>query len=126
MERKHRIVVVEDNEVFALLMAEALGEDYDVVLGHNGLQGIALCLEAQTDLVLTDIGMPALDGLQMLKAFQKDPRLSHIPVIVVTASHFNSISRSEVKRFPQVRAMMSKTASVSSIIEEVSKALAGV
>ena len=68
--------------------------------------------------------MPELDGIQMLKEFQKDQRLSRIPVIVMTATHFNTRSRSDVERYPQVRGIMSKTSDVvDQIILEVRKVL---
>lgn len=125
MEIRPRVVILEDNEMFAILLAETLGEYCEVVVGHNGLQGIALCLEAHTDLVVTDIGMPDLDGVQMLREFQKNPLLSSIPVLVVTATHFTQRSRSEVERFPQVRAMLSKMERIDVIAEAARKALQG-
>lgn len=125
MEIRPRVVILEDNEMFAILLAETLGGYCDVAVGHNGLQGIALCLEAHTDLVVTDIGMPDLDGVQMLREFQKNPRLSSLPVLVVTATHFTQRSRTEVKRFPQVRAMLSKMERIDVIAEEARKALQG-
>ena len=125
MEEKQRIVVLDDNEVFAALIVAALEPDYDVAVGLNGLQGIALCLENRTDLLITDIGMPELDGIQMLKEFQKNRRLAGIPVIVITASHFNTRNRADVKCYPQVRCIISKTAGIDSIMLEVRKVLQG-
>lgn len=116
-------MVLDDNEVFAALITAALEPDYNVAVGLNGLQGITLCLESHTDLVLTDIGMPDLDGIQMLKEFQKNPRLSGIPVIVVTATHFNTRNRADVNRYPQVRSIISKTSGIDFIMLEVRKAL---
>lgn len=109
--------------MFAALMAAALEEEFDVVVGHNGLQGIALCLEGGVAAVITDIGMPELDGVQMLTEFSKDPRLAGIPVLVVTATHYTRLSRQEVSRFPQVRRMLSKTASVEILTAEVKAVL---
>jgi len=123
MHERQRIVVLDDYEVFASLLVAALESDYDVTVGLNGREGIQLCLAARTDLVITDIGMPELDGIQMLKEFQKDQRLSAIPVIVVTATHFNTQSRSNVTRYPQVRGIISKTSDINSIVEKVRKVL---
>ncbi len=123
MQERQRIVVLDDYEVFASLLATALESDYDVAVGLNGRQGIQLCLAARTDLLITDIGMPELDGIQMLKEFQKDQRLSGIPVIVVTATHFTTQNRSDVTRYPQVKSVLSKTSDINSIIEKVRKVL---
>ena len=123
MQERQRIVVLDDYEVFAALLVEALESDYDIAVGLNGREGIQLCLAARTDLVITDIGMPELDGIQMLKEFQKNQRLSAIPVLVVTATHFNTRNRSEVTRYPQVRGIISKTSDINSMVEKVRKVL---
>ncbi|MEK7722002.1 MAG: response regulator [Elusimicrobiota bacterium] len=123
MGDRQKIVILDDDEIFAALLAEMLGEHYDVAVGHNGLQGIALCLGGGVDAVLTDIGMPELDGIQMLAEFKKNPGLASIPVLVVTATNFTHRSRSEVQRFPQVRGMFSKSEKAEIIIEAVKKML---
>ncbi len=123
MEEKQRIVVLDDNEVFAALISAGLETDYDVAIGLNGREGIQLCLAARTDLLITDIGMPELDGVQMLKEFQKDMRLCDIPVLVVTATHFTTRNRSDVQRYPQVRGIISKTSDINFIMLEARKIL---
>lgn len=123
MDGRQRIIILEDNEVFAALLEECLGEFYDVAVGHTGLQGLAMCLEGGVDAVVTDIGMPDLTGVQMLAEFKKHPRLRDIPVIVVTASHFTHYSREELKRYPQVRGLYSKTESMAVIMEAVKSML---
>lgn len=119
MEGRLKLVILDDNELFAALLAAALEDEFDVTVGHSGLHGISTCLEGGVAAVITDIGMPDLDGLQMLKEFRKDPRLSAIPVLVVTATHFTRLSREEFSRFPQVKRMLSKTESIETIIGEV-------
>lgn len=109
--------------MFAALMSAALEEEFEVAVGHNGLQGIALCLESQPAAVVTDIGMPDLDGLAMLRQFSRDPRLASLPVLVVTATHFTRLSRDEVARFPQVRRMLSKTENIDRLAAEVKAVL---
>ncbi|MFA6433563.1 MAG: response regulator [Elusimicrobiales bacterium] len=123
MEKRKRIVVLDDNEVFASLIAADLETDYEVVVGLNGRDGLRLCLAAHTDLLVTDIGMPELDGIQMLEEFQKDGNLSAIPVIVVTATHFTTRSRSDVARYPQVRGVLSKTCDMAVIMTHIRQAL---
>lgn len=119
MDGRKKILILEDNEVFAALLAELLGEYYDVAVGHSGRQGLSLCLEGRVDGIVTDIGMPDLTGIQMLGEFKKNPALASIPVIVVTASHFTFYSVTELKRFKQVRGIFSKTEDLSVIVEAV-------
>lgn len=124
MTRRLRIGIFEDVESFAALMAVTLENDFDIVIGHNGEEGLSVCLENPPDLVITDIGMPEMDGIQMLTEFQKYPRLAAIPVVVVTATHFTRRHKDEVSRFPQVRRMLSKDASVDLLAEEIRKVVA--
>ena len=119
MGSKPRIVVLDDNETFAALITATLDTDYDVAVGHTGLQGIALCLGTHTDAVVTDIYMPDIDGITMLREFRKNPRLSGIPVLVVTATGFSRLNREEVARFPQVKRILSKIASMDVLAQEV-------
>ncbi|HBE88600.1 MAG TPA: hypothetical protein DDW67_05605 [Elusimicrobia bacterium] len=122
---RRKIVVLDDNEIFAELLAAAMGEYFDVLVGHTGLQGIAYFLEGGVDAVVTDISMPDFDGIQMLEEMSRNPVLRHIPVIVVTATHFNTISRDSVSRYPQVMRMLNKQEHVDRISAEVLDVLAG-
>ncbi|MDT8287733.1 MAG: response regulator [Elusimicrobiales bacterium] len=122
---RKKIVVLDDNEIFAALIAAALEDHCRVLLGHTGLQGIAYFLEGGVDAVVTDISMPDFDGLRMLEEMNRNPALRHIPVIVVTATHFNTIGRSSVSRYPQVMRMLNKQESVDRITAEVLDVLTG-
>jgi CheY-like chemotaxis protein len=124
MTGKPKVVVIEDNEIFAALMVAALEEDFEILTGSNGLQGIALCLEGGVSAVVTDIGMPDFDGLSMIKEFANNPVLTSIPVVVVTATHFTRLSREDISRFPQVKRILSKTESIERLASEVKAVLA--
>lgn len=123
MDGRQKIVILDDFEMFAAMLAAVLEEDFDIAVGRNGLEGIALCLEGGVAAVVTDIGMPDLDGIAMLREFRKVPRLAVIPVVVVTATHFNSLSRDEVSHFPQVKRILSKTATAEVLAAEVKAVL---
>lgn len=124
-EGRKKIVVLDDNEIFAELIAAAMEEHCQVLVGHTGLQGIAYFLEGGVDAVVTDISMPDFDGMRMLDEMTRNPALRHIPVIVVTATHFTRISRASLSRYPQVMRMLNKKESVSKISAEVLDVLAG-
>lgn len=114
-----RIVVLDDNEMFAALLAAALEEEFEISVGHSGLQGLSLCLERPPAAVVSDIGMPELDGVQLIRELSRRPELARIPVVIVTATHFNTNSREELSVFPQVKRVLSKTQSVETIAAEV-------
>lgn len=106
--KRPRVVVVDDESSFASMVEAALSEDYEVATGHDGKAGLALCQAADTALLVTDIGMPGMDGVELLKHLKASPRTSRIPVLVLTATHFNTISRKAFDKDPQVKAILHK------------------
>jgi CheY-like chemotaxis protein len=58
---------------------------YQVVLAHNGRDGIVKAREERPNLIISDVMMPIMDGYTMLKEMKFDPQLKNIPVIMLTA-----------------------------------------
>ena len=82
------ILVVEDNPINRDLLVRRLVRDgHTVVEAPNGRQGLALARARPFDLVLLDVIMPELNGLQMLEQLKADPHLRHLPVIMISAFH---------------------------------------
>jgi CheY-like chemotaxis protein len=83
--RAGRPVVEDDPD--NLRTAKALLEDrYQVIAAEDGRQGLEQARRHQPDVILMDIAMPVLDGIQALTALRQDEALGDIPVIAVTAS----------------------------------------
>jgi DNA-binding response OmpR family regulator len=57
----------------------------ELSVAHNGRDGIAAARQRPPHLILLDIGLPDIDGLQVLRLIRDDPRLARVPVIVVSA-----------------------------------------
>jgi signal transduction histidine kinase/DNA-binding response OmpR family regulator len=79
------ILVVEDNPDLRTYVAEQLAEDYRVLLGTNGKEGLEIAIEKIPDLIISDVMMPEMDGMQLCKASKTNRATSHIPVILLTA-----------------------------------------
>jgi CheY-like chemotaxis protein len=77
---------VEDNPDNLRTMKALLGDRYHIVDAGDGRAGIELARRHLPDLVLTDIALPGLDGIQALREIREDKALRHIPVVAVTAS----------------------------------------
>lgn len=78
------ILVVEDDEFFQTLMVAALeGAGYAVVVVDNGRHAMRVLASREIDLVVTDVVMPEMDGLELILAMRKE--YSDIPVIAVSA-----------------------------------------
>ncbi|WP_019986726.1 response regulator [Rudanella lutea] len=80
------ILLIEDNEAIRETTAEILElANYNVLTAENGKVGVEKALATRPDLVICDIMMPVLDGYGVLQIFNKNPQLSGVPFIFLTA-----------------------------------------
>ena len=79
------ILVVDDNEAVVALLQQVLeGEGYTVIAARNGAEGLAQVVSDSPDLVVMDLKMPGMDGLEMLRLLRGSPATRLLPVIVLT------------------------------------------
>ena len=82
-----RILIVEDNEKNMKLVRDILRhKGYETLEAVNGLDGVRLATEGQPDLILMDIQLPDIDGIEALSRIRKEPALDAVPVLAVSAS----------------------------------------
>ncbi|HZY18923.1 MAG TPA: protein kinase [Ramlibacter sp.] len=82
----NRVLVVEDDEAIRANVTRLLRlEGYEVLAAPDGTTGLAVLREQRPDLVVSDIGMPGLDGFALLEAIRGDPALAATPVLLLTA-----------------------------------------
>jgi len=80
------VLIVEDNELNMKLFHDLLeAQGYETLQTREGLQALALAREHRPDLILMDIQLPEISGLEVTKWLKEDEELSRIPVIAVTA-----------------------------------------
>ena len=85
------VIVVEDEPDMAEMFAEMVRlMGLQVIKSHTGMRAIDLIAEKKPSAVLLDMMMPDLSGLEILRHIHRDPRLSRIPVIVVSAKSLPS------------------------------------
>ena len=83
MEKRPLILAVDDEEsILKLLRVNLTAEGYDVITASDGIVALKLLEEHRPDMLLLDIMMPDLDGMQILNRIR---RTSNIPVIMITA-----------------------------------------
>ncbi len=83
--KKYRILVAEDDAELSGLLMKILSEQYDVSLARDGKQALEMIREKRVDIVVSDVVMPQIDGLELCSTIKSDPVTSHIPVILLTA-----------------------------------------
>mgnify|MGYP002520722216 FL=1 len=79
------LLIVEDNDDIRQYVNESLCEDYRIIEARNGKEGRDLAFNQIPDLIVSDIMMPEMDGIEMMKILKNDIRTSHIPIILLTA-----------------------------------------
>ncbi|WP_431209967.1 hybrid sensor histidine kinase/response regulator transcription factor [Puia sp. P3] len=82
---KRRVLLVEDNEDFRFYLKDNLRRYYDVLEAEDGKEGWQLALSAHPELIVSDISMPQMDGIELTRKLKADKRTGHIPVILLTA-----------------------------------------
>lgn len=81
----YTVLVVEDNEELRQFISTELASTYQVIEATNGAEGIEQALTKVPDLIVSDLMMPQVDGLALLKTLRDNPLTSHIPVIILSA-----------------------------------------
>lgn len=85
--RKKKILVVDDSEMNRSILADMLGDDYEILEATNGVEAIAAIKERESEitLMLLDIVMPQMDGFEVLSIMNKGGWIGNIPVIMISA-----------------------------------------
>ncbi|MCJ8163285.1 response regulator [Pontibacter sp. E15-1] len=83
--KEHNILLVEDNEDILFYLSEHFKNAYNIYIAHEGKEALEICLREHIDLVVSDVMMPEMDGLEFCEALKSDDRINHIPIILLTA-----------------------------------------
>jgi CheY-like chemotaxis protein len=82
---RSRILIVEDDQQTRQLYSDALARDgFEVEQAHNGFQALEKAIEWSPDLIVTDIAVPGLDGIELCRRIRADPRTREIPLLAIT------------------------------------------
>lgn len=84
-KRKRTILIAEDNPDISAYLKHELSDKYNVILSKDGKDAYSKILADMPELVISDVIMPIMDGLQLCKRIRNNPIVSHIPIILLTA-----------------------------------------
>ncbi len=85
-EMKKKALLAEDTVPIRLVIKTILGKiGYDLTIVDNGVEAVEQALELQPDVILMDIMMPRMDGIQATLKIKSNPKTKHIPIIMLTA-----------------------------------------
>jgi two-component system cell cycle response regulator DivK len=84
--RSELVLIVEDNSLNLELMRDILEvHGFEILTAQTGTQGLELALDREPDVVLLDVQLPDLDGLEILRRLRSDRRTAQTPIVAVTA-----------------------------------------
>ena len=79
------LLIVEDNDDIRQYIADTFGDDYRIIQASNGEEGLQRACELMPDIIVSDIMMPKMNGIQLTRQLKDDIRTCHIPIILLTA-----------------------------------------
>ena len=85
MEKREKILIIDDSSVQADMLRSILEEDYDIVIAHTAEAGLRHARDGLFSLVLLDVIMPGMDGFDLLRKLQEEVVTKHVPVILITS-----------------------------------------
>ncbi|MDN3580349.1 hybrid sensor histidine kinase/response regulator transcription factor [Mucilaginibacter flavus] len=83
--KKLTVLLVEDNEDFRFYLKDNLNDSFNIIEAANGKEGWQKALALHPNMVVSDISMPEMNGIDLCRKIRNDKRTSHIPVVLLTA-----------------------------------------
>lgn len=92
------VLVVEDNDDLRAYMRVEFSQKFEIIEAENGKAGLQIALDVMPDLIISDLIMPEMDGIELCKSIKNEERTSHIPIIILTAhgSHIDKVRGYEI------------------------------
>lgn len=120
-----RVLVVEDIETIAASIAFILSEGpYEIELAHDGEEALARLRAGEVELVISDLDMPRMGGLELLEKMRADPDLAAVPVVLLTARD-SADARSRARAAGAARFLVKGEIGGSALLDVVGRVLEG-
>ncbi|HCC48752.1 MAG TPA: hypothetical protein DEQ38_11645 [Elusimicrobia bacterium] len=123
MAIKKKVLVVDDDKCFRELLVCALEEEFEILTAMDGREGITTAAQSSPDIILMDVMMPNISGIEMARELTAEEETRDIPIIVLTGSHMNKGVPQLFKQERNVRAFLSKTTPIMDIVWVVKEVL---
>ena len=123
MAAKKKILVVDDSFTSRRFIAQSLKVEFkcDVILAEDGSEALKMMVKEEPDVIVLDMMMPFMNGIQVLKTMKKNSKLSKIPVIACTAVDDNSVVKQIIEI--GVTKYIKKPIKTEDLIEKVNEIL---
>ena len=102
------ILIIDDQPFFITMQQNMLQrQGYRVVSASNGAEGLAQAKKHKPDIILLDVEMPGVDGIEVCRQMKGDPELKHIPVIILTATQDPKLNERSFKAGAEITILKS-------------------
>ena len=88
-----KVLIVDDVEGVRRMLSYALEDDYNITQASNGLEALQLAEVENPDVIVMDLDMPVMDGVEATRRIKSNPHLSHIKVLAVSGQNNSEKSR---------------------------------
>lgn len=93
------MLIIEDDLPSRRMYADELTRaGFDVVEAHNGLQAVEKATDVVPDAIVTDLGLPGIDGFELCRRIHRDPKLRGIPFLAITGRYFSAADIDRARR----------------------------
>lgn len=82
---KAKVLIVDDQPINIYTAFQALKEHYEIFMAHSGVEALAFCERQRPDIILCDVHMPKMNGLELCQTLKENALYADIPVIFITA-----------------------------------------
>lgn len=96
--KKHIMVVDDEKHILELMEAILKQENYEVLVAHNGKECLDMLKKVKPDLILLDIMMPGMSGVEVCEKIRSDPKLRLIKIIYLTVINVSTIEKGSLKK----------------------------
>ena len=121
MPNPPRILIIDDDETILELLRDTLAPTYYVATAHDSLEAVELLMSERFDLMIIDLGMPVLDGVELIQKIRANSPFDKIPILVLSA--YPEL-RSRL-RGSDVQSSMAKPFSIEQLQRTVAKIIEG-
>ena len=86
-EDAYKLLIVEDNIELLMLLHQLLSSKYKILTATNGKEALDIIQAEELDMIITDLMMPIMDGIELAQQVKADPNYQHLPIILLTAKN---------------------------------------
>lgn len=108
MNDRKKMLIIDDNSMVRALLTADFEDDFTVKVAENGTDGLAAARRWLPEVILLDINMPDMSGVEVVRLLESQCETKHIPVIVVTASEHNDITKQQLRPYGNFKGFLSK------------------